>query len=73
MQGNQLAHLVQEHKSAFIEHHRYLISKYAHDDEEAIQPETIKTESNQVAVTEAPSVPKLAAAPVETTQKVYLP
>ena len=44
LQGNQLAHLVQEHKSAFIEHHRSLIAKYAHDDEEeeAIQSETIK-------------------------------
>lgn len=33
LQGNQLAHLAQEHKSVFIEHHRYLVAKYAQDEE----------------------------------------
>ena len=60
LQGNQLAHLVQEHKSAFIEHHRYLIAKYAQD-EEAIKEEDSK--AKQVVAVEVDSAPKI---PVET-------
>ena len=64
LQGNQLAHLAQEHKSVFIEHHRYLVAKYAQD-EEVIQPVQAKAETKV-----EPEVPHAPKAPIETKEHV---